>query len=151
MPTIETTIYIARPCEVVAEALLNPANAVCWTTDLERFEILSGGPGEVGSVARLHYNQGGRTFVMEDVLEEMVPDLYFRSRVSGNGLRARVETWLRERRGGTEVRLRWSGSGSRLLTLLLLPFLRGMILRRMRSDLVRFKGLVETRGACFKR
>lgn len=151
MPTIETTVEIAQPREVVADAFLNPANAVCWTTDLERFEIISGRPGEVGSVAHLHYNQNGRPFVMEDVLEEMIPNQYFRSRVSGGGLSAVVETWLRERRGTTEVRFRWSGSGSTFLMRLLLPFLRGTILRRARSDLDRFKDLVETHGACFQK
>lgn len=150
MLTIETTVYIARPREVIAEALLNPANAVCWTADLERFEILSGSPGEVGSMARLHYRQHGRPFVMQEVLEEYVPARYFRSRATGGGLRATVETWLWERYGGTELRLRWSGSGSNLLMRLLLPFLRGTISRRAESDLVRFKNLVEAHGACFQ-
>jgi len=149
MPTIETTVFIARPPEIVADAFLDPANAVCWTTDLERFEIISRTPGEVGSVAHLHYRQHGRPYVLVDVLEEMVPHQYFRSRVEGGGLKAEVETWLRSKNDGTAVTVRWVGSGTAFLTRFLLPFLRGAIRRRTRSDLERFKSLVETHGAHF--
>lgn len=151
MPVIETTIEIAQPPEVVAEAFLDPDNAVYWTKDLERFEVISGGPGEIGSVAHLHYAQKGRTYIMVDVLEDFVPNRYFKSRIEGAGLKAQVETWLKEIKDGTEVTIRWSGSGSTLFMRLLLPFMRGAILRHTKNDLEKFKNLVETHGANFSR
>jgi uncharacterized protein YndB with AHSA1/START domain len=151
MPTVKLTVEIARPPELVAAALLDPDNAVHWMADLERFEVISGGPGVPGSVAHLHYIQKGRPYVLKDVLEEMVPDEYFRSRVEGDGLEARVETWLRATEDGTEVTLRWAGKGTRLITWLVLPFMRGAILRRSQEDFHRFKDLVETRGAHFSK
>ena len=149
MPTIETTVEVAQPPDIVAEALLDPANAVYWTADLEHFEVISREPGEVGSVAHLHYVQDGRKYVMEDVLEEMIPNQYFRSTVTGGGLKAQVETWLRENNGNTAITIRWSGSGTTLPMRLLLPFLRRAIRRQMRSELELFKKLVEERGAHF--
>jgi uncharacterized protein YndB with AHSA1/START domain len=149
MPTIEATVEIAQPPETVAEAFLDPANAVYWTSDLDRFEVISRKPGEVGSVAHLHYNQDGRPYILEDVLEEMVPNQYFRSNVTGGGLKAQVETWLREKNGGTEVTVRWSGTGNSLLMRLFLPFMRGAILRQASTELETFKTLVETRGPHF--
>lgn len=149
MPTIEMSVEIAQPPEIVAEAFLDPANAVYWTAGLEQFEVISREPGEVGSVAHLHYAQDGRKYVMEDVLEEMVPNQYFRSTVTGGGLKARVETWLRQNNGKTAVTIRWSGSGTTLPMRLLLPFLRRAIRRQMRSELQLFKKLVEERGASF--
>ena len=150
MPTVETTVEIARPPEVVAAAFLDPDNAVYWTADLERFAVISEEPGRVGSVAHLHYVQNGRPYVLEDVLEEMVPNQYFRSRVTGGGLQARVETWLREKESHTAVKVRWSGSGTTLLMRLLLPFLRGTIARQSQKELETFKALVETHGAHFR-
>ena len=126
-----------------------PENAVQWTSDLERFEVVSGGPGEVGAKAHLHYVQNGRPYVMEDVLEEVTPGQYYRSQVSGGGMMARVETWLRPAEGGTDLTIRWAGSGRTLVTRLLLPLLRGTIARRTRTDLESFKTLVETHGARF--
>lgn len=149
MPTVETTIEIAQPPEIVAEAFLDSDNAVYWTTDLVRFEVISAPPGYVGSVAHLHYKQNDREYVLVDVLHEMIPNEYFRSEVTGGGLKATVETWLREKNGGTEVRIRWSGSGTNLIMRLLLPFLGGSIRRQMRSELELFKDLVETHGAHF--
>jgi hypothetical protein len=44
--TIETGIYIARPPEVIVEVILEAANAVQWTADLERLEVVSGCRGK---------------------------------------------------------------------------------------------------------
>jgi hypothetical protein len=151
MPTIEATIEIAQSPEVIAEALLDPENAVHWTSDLERFEVVSRSTGEVGSIAHLHYMQGGRRYVLEDRLEEMVPNEYFRSTVSGGGLKAQVETWLRSKNGSTEVIVRWSGTGTTLPVRILLPFMRRSIRRQTLKDLNALKSLIETHGAHFSR
>jgi len=149
VPTIEASVRISKPPQIVAAALMNPGNAVFWTTDLERFEIISLQPGEVGSVAHLHYRQGEQTYIMEDVLEAMVPNQYSKSRVTGGGLTARVETWLDEIDAGTEMRIRWAGSGNNLRMKLALFLMRGAILRQTQSELDTFRGLVETHGARF--
>ena len=151
MPKVETTVEIAQPPEVIAEAFLDPDNAVYWTKDLERFEVITRKPDLVGSVAHLHYRQNDQTYIMEDVLKEYIPNEYFRSEVTGGGLKAQVETWLRAKNDSTEVTIRWSGSGNRLIMRLLLPFLRSAMRRQMGSELECFKTLVEERGAHFSR
>ena len=85
MVSIEETVWIDRPASVITAALMDPENVIYWTSDLERFEVIAGEPGKVGARARLHYAQGDQTYTMEDELLEMVPDEYFRSRVSGAG------------------------------------------------------------------
>ena len=149
MPAIELSIDINQPPWIVAEAFLDPENHVYWTTDLERFEVVSSEPGYVGSVARLHYRQGDRRYVLEDVLEEYIPNEYFRSRVTGGGLIAAVETRLVATNGGTQVRLRWSGRGTTLLTRLILPLMRRRIAREALKEFETFKRLIESRGPHF--
>ena len=151
MPTVETAVEIAQPPEVITEAFLDPDNAVYWTKDLERFEVISREPGLVGSVAHLHYIQTDKRYILEDVMKEYIPNEYFKSEVTGGGLRAQVETWLREKNGNTEVMIKWSGSGNTLMMRILLPFLRGVMRQQMRSELECFKSLVEDRGAHFAR
>ena len=141
--TIRADIRIARPPEVVTRVLLDPTQAVLWTTDLERFEVVAGSPGEVGSVARLHYRQNGRPYVMEDTLLEAESNRRYLSQVSGAALIATVETTLTACDDGTRVAIRWIGQGRALPFRLLLPFIRAMIVRQTKTDLRKLKTLVE--------
>jgi hypothetical protein len=149
MVRFEVSVDIAQLPETVDQALMRAENAPHWNKDLVRFDVIRGEPGLVGSVGRLHYVQGGREHVMEDVMEHAEPGRRYVSRVSGPAITARVETLVEPIEGGTRLTIVWAGNGTRALTRLLLPLMRRRIERRSREELAVFKGLVETRGADF--
>lgn len=148
MTAFTVGLYIDRPIAEVDEAFLDLDNHPAFTADLDSVEVLRRPPELVGSVARLHYKDGS---VMEDVLEECVRGDHYRSRVSGQGLIAHVETRLRPHGRGTDVSMRWEGSVDRWLGRLVLAFLRPVVRRRAQADLATFKRLIEAYGPHFAR
>ncbi|MBN1290052.1 MAG: SRPBCC family protein [Actinobacteria bacterium] len=151
MPGFKVSLIVKQPPEVVARALGDPENTVRWTSGLQRFEVVKGNSGETGALARLHYVERGREYVMEDYLEYCAPEKKYVSRVSGNGMNVRVETILTPVEDGTEIAVFWSGTSDSLPAGIILPFMGGVIKRRALADLKTFKNLVEEHGARFPR
>jgi len=129
---------------------MNPDNFVHWTTDLERFEVVELKPGEVGSVALLHYTEKGKRYVMEDRLISVDPGRRYVSSVTGDVIEAEVETPLDHMGDRTGMRLKWSGTGKILPLKLILPLMKKRMINRAKTDLETFKRLVETRGSDFR-
>jgi hypothetical protein len=149
MTTFKINIIINQPVDVVNMALMNPNNFPFWQTDLEKFEVVNGKPGEIGSIGHLHYSQKGRSYIMEDKLIYCEPGKKYVSQVTGEALIAKVETILLESENKTEIILTWSGKGKIFFLKLLLPFLRGKMMKQSKKELEIFKELVETKGSNF--
>jgi len=147
MEPIETTVFIpGRQPVVIAQALFAPENAVKWQSNLERCEVVSGSPGEVGAKMHLHFAPQGKRHIMEEVLEFAEPGRRYVSRLTGNGMAVQVETLLQATPDGTRLTTRWSGSSPSLWTRLLLRIMRNAITQRADLDLQSFKRLIEAQG-----
>ena len=142
-------VHISGPPDLINRAYTNPANMPYWTKHLERFEVLRGSVTEAGALGRLHFRKKGRSYTMEDELLETEPGKRYKSRVSGQGITAEVETLLEPMDGGTLVTLRWDGKAKPVLFNIMLYLLRGKIKREAASELLEFKRLVETHGINF--
>ncbi len=149
MTEFEVSIVINKPIEIVVDALMNPDNFVHWQTDLVKFEVIERKPGEVGSIAHLHYSQKGRSYIMEDKMIYCEPGKKYVSEVSGDVITAKVETTLQPMGEKTKINLQWSGKGKIFLLKLLLPLIKGKMIRQSEKELETFKHLVETRGSDF--
>jgi hypothetical protein len=145
MPTIEVSVCIAAPAAAIEAVLLDAELAPRWTSGLERLELVDGCTGAAGSVGHAHYREGGRYYVLTDVLEEVEPGRRYLSRVTGGGIAVRVETILEPvSDDDTQMTLRWSGRGTNPVTFMVLPFMRGRIRERALADLESLKSLIET-------
>jgi hypothetical protein len=139
----DVAVRIRASADAVAAILNDADKAPLWEQNLERMEVVRGGPNEVGALARMHYVENGRAYVMEDELLECEPDRRWRSRVWGNGMQAVVETTLVEVGDETDILMVWQGGPDALLGRLLMPLLKPAIRRRARAELEALKGLVE--------
>ena len=149
MMEFEVSTLIDKPVKIVVEALMNPDNFVHWQTDLVKFEVIERKPGEVGSIAHLHYSQKGRSYIMEDIMIYCEPGKKYVSQVTGDTITAKVETTLQSMEGKTKINLRWSGKGKIFLLKLLLPLMKGKMIKQSKKELDTFKHLIETRGSNF--
>jgi hypothetical protein len=149
MTSFEISTTINKPITIVTQALNNADNFPYWQTDLKKFEVVKGGPDQVGSIGRLHYSQKGKSYIMEDRLIYCEPGRKYVSEVEGDALFARVETTLQSFDGKTKMSLKWSGKGKILFLRLFLPFLRGKMAKQAKRELETFRQLVEERGANF--
>lgn len=149
MTTFKVNTVINQPADIVVKALMNPDNFPYWTTDLERFEVIKGKPGEVGSIGHLHYVQKGRSYIMEDKLIYCEPGKKYVSKVTGDVITATVETTLQSKGNKTEMNTRWSGKGNIFILKILLPLIRFRMIKQSKAELETFKKLVETKGPDF--
>ena len=144
MPTVEYSIQISAPPDSVTAILLDAELAPQWTAGLERLELIEGTPGQAGCVGHAHYIEGGRHHVLVDVLEDVTPGRYYRSRLSGGGIAAVVETTLEPIEGeATRLTLRWVGRGTNPVTWAVLPLVRRRIVQRTKADLESLRRLAE--------
>lgn len=147
--TVET--IIDEPRDIVARALTDNRNAPYWQTGLEEFEVIKGGPDEVGSIGLLHYRRRGKPYVMEDRLLSCEPGRKYVSEVSGDALVARVETTLEPLGDKTRITMKWEGKARVLPLKILFPFIGGRMAGQARKELDTLKRLIETRGADFSK
>lgn len=151
MAKFEVSIIINKPANIITKALNNPNNAPYWQTNLEKFEVVKGGPNQVGSIGRLHYSQKGSKYVMKDKLLECEPGKRYLSEVSGEALTARVETTLEPENGKTKMTIKWEGKAKALPLKILFLFIKGKMTQQAQKELDAFKRLIENRGIDFSK
>jgi hypothetical protein len=149
MTQFDVSIVINSPVDIVVDALMNHKNFVYWQTNLEKFEVIKETEEKVGSIAHLHYNEKGRKYIMEDKMIQYEPNKKIVSQVSGDVISAVVETIILSQGDKTEIKLKWSGEGKVFFVKLLLPLLKGKMIKQSAKELETFKHLVETRGSDF--
>ena len=115
---------------------MNSNNFPYWTTDLKRFEVIKRKPSKVGSIGQLHYFRKGRSYIMKDELIDCKSGERYLSQVSGDALTAEVKTTLHTSGNKTEMHIKWSGKGKIFLLKILLPLLRGKMLKQSKAELV---------------
>ena len=77
------------------------------------------------------------------------PGKKYVSQVSGDVISAKVETTLQSIGEKTKINLRWSGNGKKFILKLLLPIMKGKMIKESEKELETFKHLIETRGSNF--
>lgn len=141
---VETAL--GAPIETVAAVLTSAEDAPKWQNHLVRMEVVKGGPNQIGSLARLHYVENGRAYVMEDELVDCKAGRRWRSRVSGNGMTIEVQTELDASDGATIIRLTWDGKPDAWWARLLFPYVKPVLRRHLLGDLRALDRLVRERA-----
>ena len=149
MPKFSISVDINQAPEIVWNAYIDPQNMTHYMKYLQKVETIEGEFGEIGAIARLHYLEKGRSYVLEDKLLEYESGKRIRSQVSGQGMNIEVQTTFKPIQGCTKISMDWNGKGKSLLMRFILRLMRGRICRQAKEELEDFKALIEVYGAKF--
>jgi len=137
-------VMINLPRERVTELFQDTDFAHNWQPGLQRIEPVSGTPGEVGSVAHMHYDENGRKMTLKETItsnnlpEEFTatyeaPNVY---NISNNRFHAISEN---QTRWVMENEFKFSGF-MRIMAF----FMRGAFPNRTQEDMESFKSAAES-------
>jgi len=103
MPVIEESIVIARPAMEVFEFLTEPEKIPLYSSNMVEFEQVSGGPRDVGGVARGTVRVAGRRLTFTTEVVEVEPGRLAKSRSADASIPFRLELRFDEVAEGTRV------------------------------------------------
>jgi len=103
MPVIEESIVIARPAMEVVEFLTEPEKIPLYSSNMVEYEQVSGGPRDVGGVARGTVRVAGRRLTFTTEVVEVEPGRLAKSRSADASIPFRLELRFDEVAEGTRV------------------------------------------------
>jgi len=103
MPVIEESIVIARPAMEVFEFLTEPEKIPLYSSNMVEYEQVSGGPRDVGGVARGTVRVAGRRLTFTTEVVEVEPGRLAKSRSADASIPFRLELRFDEVAEGTRV------------------------------------------------
>jgi len=103
VPVIEESIVISRPAMEVFEFLTEPENVLLYSSNVVEYEQVSGGPRDVGGVARGTVRVAGRRLTFTTELVEVEPGRMAKSQSSDASIPFRLELRFDEVAEGTRV------------------------------------------------
>ena len=137
-------ILLELPRERVLELFDNTENMGKWMPGLQSFEALGGEPGQLGSRARMVFQEGRRRIEMvETVTERSLPDRLAMTYEAKGVWNQVVNRFVPEGEGATrwvsEQEFRFSG-----YMRILAPFMRGAFPKQTRKYMELFKRFAES-------
>jgi len=139
-------IDIAQPRERVWAVFTDPSLLHEWQATLKSFAPISGEPGQLGSVARFVYREGGRDVEMQETIIAREEGRVFAQRLEADMMSSVMRNAFSSPRSGTT---RWTlecDIAFRGIWRLLGPLLRPLLARKTRVDMLRFRQLAERGG-----
>ncbi len=137
-------LILMRNREAVWKAFDNVDNLKKWQPTLSDFRNESGTPGQVGAVSRLTYMENGRTIKMTETITHRHQPVSFGGRYdAGNAVNELMNHF--EATGPDETR--WTMEADfrlRGFFVILGPFFRRPVVKRIREDMNRFKTMLES-------
>jgi uncharacterized protein YndB with AHSA1/START domain len=136
------TVSLGRPPNEVFPWLLEDDKVPQWTTRLQRYEVVGGGPIEAGSRIRQVLTVRGEALDVELEVTAYDPPRSAESRFSLQGIDVVTAYSLAADGGGTELTQTLDGHATSFKSRLLLPVVQPHLEGKIRDDLERLRELL---------
>jgi uncharacterized membrane protein len=145
MITVETSIEIRRPVEVVFAFVSDKRNSPQWQGSIKEAQVTPDGPPTVGAQVREVVSFLGVKMETIGEITALEPNRSFSMKATG-GPTSAEETWRFEATGeGTRLSGTLQGETGGLFKVAG-PILAGQLKKQMEADLQRLKALLEAQG-----
>lgn len=141
----QTKIAIDQDVDTVFAFFNDLEKTPLWISGLKKIEALSGVPGATGFRSRYYFEEGGRTTEFTEEVLEVKEKERFIFKLDSRDLTSLTTTRLTPVANGAEITMDNVVSGKSFLMKMMLPWVKGQMLKRQTADLQRLKGLVEAR------
>lgn len=140
---ITSKLTINKPVKVVWNFFDNPDNMKLWLTGFQKFEPISGTPGEVGAKSKHTYLDRGRTIELIEEITKKVPLKEFHGMLTHASMTSAIQNTFDSQGTATSITCEADIQFKSLPFKLLSPLMKGMFQKRQDNDLNTFKTLIE--------
>lgn len=137
-------IIVNKPIKEVWDYFDDEKNLSKWVQHLTKFEHVSGEKGQPGAVSHHHYEENGKSFMLVETISERVPYEKFEGTMSHKTMDSFLSNrFIDLRDNRTSITCDIDVKFNTIIFKIMGPFMKGMMMKRMKGDFDRFKECVE--------
>ena len=140
----QNTVIINKPIKEVWSFFQNPDNLPLWLAGFQKYELVSGAAGTVGSITKHYFLERGKELILEEKILEIIPEKKFASSLDSSMMTNTVTNYFNDLGNGqTECSLSSDVQFKGFLWKQLGPLMKREFKKRQENDLQKLRQVLE--------
>ena len=141
----QTTVIINKPIKEVWKFFKDPDNLKFWLSGFQKFELVSGEPGSVGSKTKHYFLEKGKELVLDEEIIEIIPEKKFEGTLASSMMVNTVTNYFNDLGNDqTEYSITADTAFKGFVWKQLGPLMKGEFKKRQEKDIQTLKQVLES-------